>query len=463
MEELSAFEEKSLYSVDNGSLRLHLHTGQARAWLSKSRHTLVLAGTQGGKTSFGPWWLYREIYGMGDLPGYTGMKGRGGGDYLAVTSSFDLFKLKMLPEIRTVFEDVLKVGRYWAGDRLIELKDPRSGQYADNGSGHKMWGRIILRSANAPSGLESSTAKGAWLDEVGQDEWDISSWEAILRRLSLARGRSLGTTTVYNMGFVKTEIYDRWMAGDPNYNVIQFSSIENPAFPKEEFEDARKRLPKWRFKMFYKGQFSTPAGLIYGEYKESVNLSDLDISDIPLSWKRVIGVDFGGANNAEIFLVEDPNTKIWHAYLEVLEGGISSKEHVNNTLKKLKGAKSFRAVGGALSEIQSRKDWTDSGMKVEAPPFGDLEVGISNVIELFKTQRLKIHPSLGGVRHELATYKRKMSPDGKTVLNEILNKETFHRLDSLRYACSIITHSRSLKISAKATQGNYINSGVKES
>lgn len=242
---------RNLYSLDpEGRLRLHFHPGQARAWLSKRRHTLVLAGTQGGKTSFGPWWLYREIYGMGNLPGYHGMSGRGKGDYLAVTSSFDLFKLKMLPEIRTVFEDVLKVGRYWAGDRVLELINPGTGKFSVNGSSQTMWGRIILRSANAPSGLESATAKAAWLDEVGQDEWDVTAWEAILRRVSLNQGRTLGTTTVYNSGFLKAEIYDRWVNGDKNYNVIQFASVINPSFPQEEFETARERLPDWRFKMF---------------------------------------------------------------------------------------------------------------------------------------------------------------------------------------------------------------------
>lgn len=448
---------RSLYTVgEDGQVRLHFHVGQARAWLSKARHTLVLAGTQGGKTSFGPWWLYREIYGMGNLPGYGGFSGRGKGDYLAVTSSFDMFKLKMLPEIRTVFEDVLGVGRYWAGDRVMELRNPVTGKLSDDGSGHKMWGRIILRSANAPSGLESSTAKAAWLDEVGQDEWDITSWEAVLRRLSLATGRSLGTTTVYNTGFLKTEIYDRWKAGDKSYNVVQFNSAVNPSFPRAEYEEAKRRLPDWRFKMFYKGEFAQHEGLIYKEYDEEKNLSELEIEAIPLAWERIIGIDFGGANNASLYLAMDPETRIWHVYQEELKGAISSKQHVTNALKDLKGAKKYRSVGGSGSEGQSRKDWTTAGLKVETPTIGDVEVGISNVIELFKMGRLKVHPSLGGLRHELATYKRKMSSDGKTVTDEIENKAMYHRLDALRYACSIITRSRSFKLDPKASQGNYI-------
>ena len=53
--------KKSLWSVDGGKLTLSFHEGQARAWKSQRRFIFVLAGTQGGKTSWGPWWLWREI------------------------------------------------------------------------------------------------------------------------------------------------------------------------------------------------------------------------------------------------------------------------------------------------------------------------------------------------------------------------------------------------------------------
>ena len=45
----------------DGGLQLDFHRGQWEAWDAKERFVAVLAGTQGGKTSFGPHWLYREI------------------------------------------------------------------------------------------------------------------------------------------------------------------------------------------------------------------------------------------------------------------------------------------------------------------------------------------------------------------------------------------------------------------
>ena len=123
-----------------------------------------------------------------------------------------------------------------------------------------MWGRIILRSAQSEGGLESATALTAWLDECGQDKFKLSDWEAVLRRLSLTEGRVLGTTTIYNLGWLKSQVYDRWKNGDPDFDVIQFKSIENPAFPMEEYRRAKRTPPLWKFRMFYEGESDRPAG-----------------------------------------------------------------------------------------------------------------------------------------------------------------------------------------------------------
>lgn len=448
---------KTLYSIDEkGKLSLHFHPGQARTWLSTARHNLVLAGTQGGKTSFGPWWLWREIYGAGSF------YGRGGGDYLAVTSNFDLFKLKMLPELRTVFEEVLKVGKYWAGDRVMELKNPETGEFA--APGEKQWGRIILRSAVAASGLESATARAAWLDEAGQDEWDVTSWEAILRRLSLYQGRSLLTTTVYNTGWLKSEIFDRWAQGDRKYKVIQFASVQNPSFPQDEFEDARVRLPAWRFKMFYLGQFSKPAGLVYEDFTDDwTTVEDKDSPDygktlppnmieaveILPHWPLVVGLDFGGVHNATVYIAEntDVSPSEFYVYADYIDGRMPIKDLVSLTKQRIgpleyvvkngrqerKMNRRVTIVGGAKSEDAWRQEWGQHGLYVHQPPIADVELGILAVTKYVRTKRLKVFKKCSAVRDEFMKYRRAMSADG-TVSDTIVDKATFHRLDAIRYA-----------------------------
>lgn len=414
----------SLYEIDNnGKLTLRLHPGQARVWRSQRRFVLMLAGTQGGKTSFGPWWLWREI------------QKHGRGDYLAVTTTFSLFMLKMLPEMTKVFCDILKIGRLWSAHGVIEIADPATGQFLASKVQDEMYARIILRSASSPAGLEAATANAAWLDECGQDTWDAAIWEAILRRLSLKQGRVLGTTTVYNMGYLRYEWYDHWASGDKEYDVIQFDSVLNPVFPRAEFERAERTMPKWRFEMFYRGRFARPAGLIYDMLEEEMWV---DPFIIPQEWEGVVGIDFGGANTATVWLAHDPRKDLWYLHYESLGGNKSSREHAEEIVDKAgRRFPLLEFAGGAASEKQARMDFGEGGVHVQAPFVTDVEGGISRVIELIKTDKLRIFKTMAGLRHEFATYRRKLDELGLAT-NDIMNKNTFHRLDALRYAATLI-------------------------
>ena len=406
-----------------------MHLGQAKAWNSRKRFVFVLAGTQGGKTSWGPWWLWREIYGCGDYAG------RGAGDYLGVTASYDLFKLKMLPVLRETFEHALDLGRYWSSTKIIELRPNRNVPFTARRVDDAMWARIILRSCESSGGLESSTAKAAWLDEVGQDNVTLEDWEAVQRRISLEQGRVLGTTTVYNRGWLKSQIYDPFLNGDPDFDIIQFDSTENPAFPREEYERARRTLPTWRFEMFYRGRFSRPAGLIYADFDESTMLVDPFL--IPDEWPKVVGVDFGGANTATLWLALDPRTGRWYAYRETLEGGRSTPEHAHDARDALGRCREFVFAGGAPGETQQRMDWTAAGIEVLQPLVSDVEAGLSRVTSLIKSNNFRVFRTCKGLRDEIGSYRRKIAPDGET-LDEIMDKRKFHRLDCLRYIAPAI-------------------------
>ncbi len=408
---------------DQGALRFRFHRAQQEVWDSTARFPFFVAGTQSGKTSFGPWWLWREI------------ARNGGGDYLAATASYDLFKLKMLPEIRAAFETTLGMGRYWSGDKIIELRNPETGRFDATRADDPMWGRIILRSAEAAGGLESTSAKAAWLDECGQDSFTIDSWYAVRRRLSLSRGRILGTTTPYNLGWLKTEVIDRWQAGDGSYHVVQAESVVNPAFSAAEFEEMRDSMPAWKFDMFYRGQMSRPAGMIYGSYLDSApGEGGQLVADfpIPASWPRYVGTDFGAVNEAFIWLAHDPDRDVIYAYRESLEGGRTTAEHAAAALAHAAAENVVVWAGGAKSENQKRWDYADAGVPMRDPVVTEVEVGIDRVIAMFKTRRLFVFESLRGLRSELGSYQRKLDGNGQPT-PAIADKATFHRLDALRY------------------------------
>lgn len=418
---------RELYRIDpkTGDIILDMHYYQGLAYNSKARFTFIIAGSQSGKTSFGPWWLKNQIYGDDEHPG------RGGGDYIAATSTFDMFKLKMLPETRQVFETVCHLGRWWPGDKVIELRDPETGKFWKTRSNDKMWGRIILRSANAPGALEAMTAKAAWIDECGQDVFGYDAWEAVQRRLALNEGVVLGTTTPYNLGWLKREVYDRWANGDKDYNIIQFPSIANPSFPRREFLRAKNTLPTWRFDMFYRGLFTRPAGLIYECFNEAT-MSEKPF-DIPKTGRVVVGLDFGGANTALLWIWLEETTGIWHVFEESLSGGKSTKEHAMEAKLKARLHNRVEYYGGAFGETQERIDWNKEGIRVQRPYTDDVEIGISCVIEAMKSGKVKIFNTLRGLLSEISSYSRVLDTSSQPT-NAIQSKSSYHRLDALRYA-----------------------------
>lgn len=382
---------------------VYLHVGRDPGWLTPR------------KTSFGPHWLRREIERCGP------------GDYLAVTSTHPLMKLKMLPEFLRLFQHTLNLGVWRDSDRVFRYHDGQT--------------RVIFGSATNPEALESATAKAAWLDEVGQDDFRLESWEAILRRLSLFQGRVLGGTTIYNLGWLKQIVYEPWLNGDPDIDIIQFPSTDNPAFPRAEYERMERVLPAWKFNMFYRGQFTRPAGAIYGDFIDDYRESGghkVHPFAIPSTWPRYGGVDFGATNTARLLVAHDPDADVFYVYDELLSGDQTTTEHARAATASIAGTNFVSWHGGAKGEVQQRRDWTAAGVSVMGPPFDDVEAGIDRVVELLKTKRIYFFDTCKGLLSEMGQYSREVDEMGQS-LEKIKDKESYHRLDALRYVVLGVT------------------------
>jgi hypothetical protein len=343
--------------------------------------------------------------------------------------------------MREAFESILKIGRYWSGAGVIELIDPTTGKFWANRSSDRMWGRIILRSAMAKGGLESTTAAAAWLDEAGQDAFTQQTWEAILRRLSLYQGRVLITTTLYqNHGWLKT-LNDMWLAGDKDIDVIQFDSTQNPAFSTEELERAKRTMQGWRFDLFYRGRFSVPPGQIYRLPNEQIVKPFV----IPQHWPRHVGVDFGAINTALVWSAHDERADKHYIYRTSLHGNQTTQQHCTDALAYVQDTYPNGEVvikenvaawwGGAPSETQQRMDWTNAGVPVLRPPVADVEAGIDRVTQLINTKKLFVFNDDEPLLNEFNTYSREMDDNGH-VFESIRNKNEYHRLDATRYLCA---------------------------
>lgn len=433
--------------LGNGQYRLNLHRGQYHAMTSNKRFPVISAGTQSGKTSLAPFWLSQEIERCGP------------GDYLMLSATYDLFKLKALPEMYTHFRERLG-WKYHSGDRVFTKK-----------IGSQEW-RIILRSADAPGGLESTTAMAAVFDEPGQLQIPRQSNEALRRRLTLHKGRCLYMTTLYAaQGWFITDVLMPAMGGDPLYDLIQFPSYWNPMFDIEEYKLAKKTLPPYKFDLFYRGIMTRPSGMIYDVWndwdralikpcgecapcrarvrKPCINGQRghlVEPFSIPPVWERVVGVDPGLNNTAIVWIAINPDWRRaeplesphhpglmlqFYIYRESIGGSKTQAEWATacNEYKE----PVWRWWGGTASEEETRIKWRQAGIPLLEPLIHGLEAGIDHTYGLMKQDRLGAFSTATGTRGNITTYSRELDKAGEP-LEKIANKETFHFNDGLRYA-----------------------------
>lgn len=414
------------YYVENGQVRLCFHRNQWRAWDSQARIVAIIAGTQSGKTTFGPAWFFREV------------QNRGPGDYLVAAPTYPLLGLKTIPEYVRYFERITAVARY-TGSPVRKLTVTPAGQQMLFGKQYNDETNIFFGHAQDPESLESMTAKAAHADECGQKKFKLASYEAVMRRLSINEGRLLITTTPYYLGWLKSKIYDPGKQGNPEIDLVHFRSIDNPAFPRSEWERARRELPRWKFDMFYRAIFTRPAGLIYNNFDEQIHVVD-DFA-VPVEWPRYMGQDYGGVNTAAVYLAMDPGNNRLYLYREYHQGGRTADQHKDAMLRGEPGTP--MAYGGAGSEEQWRREFRSAGLPVQKPPVADVEVGINRVYGLIATGRLIVFKSCSRIRDEIASYSREVDENGEPT-EKIEDKESYHLLDALRYISSHLNRSDDL-------------------
>ncbi len=407
-------------------LIINPHPGQVQILNNDRRFQVMLAGTGGGKTELLPIWVYSEILRCG------------GGDVLAVSPTTPLQKLRLIPSFIKFFVNTLQIGEYKVADKVMKIK----GNTPDG----ELNANIFFGSADKSESLESMVAVAACIDEAGQDRFKLSAWEAILRRVGHREGRILITTTLYNFGWLKRELYDRWQAGDADINVVQFDSILNPYYSKDEYDRAKRQLPLWKFNMQYRGIFDRPAGQIYQDFDETVHL--IEPFPIPTSWNYHVGIDPGAVHTALIWIAEDPATNKFYITNSYLAGNKTTKEHVAYAKMQYEYPRVVDWRGGAGSEQQFRDDWTAEGIPVQEPAIRNVEAMINRVTALWKEKRLYVFNNdantvsdgnkTRSLLDEIRSFSRELDDNGQPT-EKIKDEKTFHFLASLRYFASKIS------------------------
>ena len=392
---------------------VYLLPGQAKLLTNLTASVLAaIAGTGGGKTILGYWWLHSR---METYPGYTW--GMAEPTYSMLSKIILTSSDPDRPSLEEYFRLIGHHPQYHAVDHIL---------FTD-------FGKVYLGSADNPDSMQGAALKGYWLDEAGQ--MTLHAFETARQRVSMMQGQVFLTTTPYDLGWLLTEVAQK--ADGKDVVVERWRSIDRPGFPIESYERERRTLPPWRFAMLYDALFERPAGLIYGAFNERTCL--INRFPIPDTWLRYVGHDFGGANPAAMFYAQDPATGYFYAYHEYLPGaGRSTYEHVEEFKKIVAGTNVLKRVGGSHQEEEIRQGYTAHGWVIQEPKINSVEEQINKVIGLHQLNKVFVFNDLREYLNEKRTYSRKLDAQYRPT-EEIADKARFHLLDAERYILSDFT------------------------
>lgn len=391
-----------------------------------SRTLAAIAGTGGGKTLTGYWWLYLRM--LRD-PGY------GWGMAEPTYNMLAKIILNSSDPKRPSLEQWLRMmglqPHYKAVERIMETT----------------LGKIYLGSADNPDSMQGAAVKGYWLDEGGM--MSLVAYQTALQRVSLLDGQVLITTTPYNRGWLKTEVYDK--AEQHFIYVKRWRSIDNPYFPKHVYEEMRSgpsAMQKHRFAMMYDAEFERPTGMIYSSFDSEKCV--IEPFKIPKTWPRYVGIDYGPVHTAVGWYAGNP-TKYqgWPAgtyfgYREYLEGNKSIAQHVIDLNRLGKGEPIQRKVGSPLpAERQWRREYSQKGFHIQECPITSVELGIDRVWALHQQNKLVYFNTMKGTISQKEEYHRKL--DGSQQATDVIeNKEQFHFMDEERYVMASLAGRRAI-------------------
>lgn len=386
-----------------------LLSGQANLLTDfKSSVLAAIAGTGGGKTMTGYWWLHSR---METYPGNTWGMAEPTYNMLSkiILESSDPDRPSLIDYFRLVGHHP----QYHAVDKIL---------YTD-------FGKVYLGSADRPDSMQGAAVKGYWLDEAGQ--MALLAHETASQRCSMLSGQELLTTTPYNLGWLLRDIVEK--DGD-GIHVETWSSIDRPGFPRASYEKQRRLLPTWRFAMLYDAQFKRPAGLIYSAFDEAVCV--IDRFPIPKEWLVYVGHDFGPDNPSAIFVAQDPGTGQFYVYDEYLPGpGVSVHERVESWKKTTEGYNVVKRVGGSPQEEETRQAYNAHGWVISKPKIGHVEPQIDKVTGMHQLNKIMVFSDCVNYLDEKRSFSRELDDRNLPTL-KIANEARYHLMAADRYLFS---------------------------
>ena len=304
--------------------------------------------------------------------------------------------------------------------------------------------RIVLKGADNPDSLRGVSLSGAVLDEYAFMPEGKHLFDVIIRpALSDRNGWAVFVSTpngVYNHFYEK---YNE-AQNDPDYFFSHATSLDNPYFSKQEFEDVKKQYEREgkmdAFNQEYLAEFSNPTSLVYGKFDKDIHVfgKGREIEEMPDRGTYCMAIDFGMTDPTAVAYILIDQTGTWWIYDEIYQSDLDLDKLVY-VLRDKMGDNYFTRIvgdGAARFELESlrKRRFRITGSKKGAD---SLHNGIKEVQALLEIREGTGKPKLYVASHckniirEFESYSWE-----RDAFNEITNipeDKNNHAMDAIRY------------------------------
>lgn len=268
------------------------HGSTTNGRLTRFRH--LVAGRRGGKTLSAAWEVlfyalhpsefHRDAHGIeSDRPLWVWILAK---DY---PTGFPAL---------TTFLDVMRQAGLVKGRDYQHNKTERRIEFTESGT------IIQIKTAEDPQSLRGAGLDILWVDEAAFIDTP-DAWHVVRPALSDKMGIVLTTTTPHGKNWFWETFFSPGVKDDPSQSRVEYTSVDNPYFPREEWEYARRTYHPIFFRQEYLASFDAFQGIaLQGEWLKYWVSGNPDVKTGDVSLKRFLTDD--GRYNLRIFLGIDP-------------------------------------------------------------------------------------------------------------------------------------------------------------
>lgn len=265
---------------------------------------------------------------------------------------------------------------------------------AENHLRFKNGSEIIFRPLESPSDLLSLNLGWFYVDQAEEISEEVfMTLQARLRldrvpqRTGFITGNPEGHNWIWRR-FVKSR--------DPDYHMVEATSLENPYLPPDYVPTLLKSYPETWIRRYVYGSWDVFEGQIYGDFDPKAHV--VNPFSIPAGWPRYRSIDHGRTNPTcclWLALDQDGNVFVYREYYVV--GKIVS-EHAR-AIRELSAGESYiyTVIDPSCAAQQAVKhgsiidEYMEHGIDV-VPARNDLRAGINRVAEYLRVDPDRIHP-----------------------------------------------------------------------